>query len=186
MQAARVINWARSPTGARAVVKTARTRVTSHTVIGTIHLSAVFHVVSRNLPPEPELDTVAKKKKKSNSRKKRDVAETNNGEGTQEDDTSAVNFFNEILDIINEDESVKGSYLVMGNARIHNSIPMIRKIEARGYRFWALVKGKMKHHRLMKEETSSSRIGDAYNDVRFSDPYSLSLHSKRQIINCYK
>ena len=52
--------------------------------------------------------------------------------------------------------------------------------------FWALVKGKMKRHGLMKEETLSCRIGDACNDVRFSDPYSFCLHSKRQIINCYK
>lgn len=72
----------------------------------------------------------------------------------------------------------------MDNASIHKSKPMIRKIEARGYRvtyippyspdlnpieqFWVLVKGKMKRHRLMKEETLlSSRIGNTYDDVRF-------------------
>ncbi|EIE90658.1 hypothetical protein RO3G_15369 [Rhizopus delemar RA 99-880] len=65
MEAPRVINWDRSPAGTRAVVKTAKTRVTSHTVIGAIHSSAVLHVVSKPLPPpEPELDTVAKKKRK--------------------------------------------------------------------------------------------------------------------------
>jgi transposase len=98
---------------------------------------------------------------------------------------------------MDEDESLKNNYLVMDNARIHKSKPMIQKIEARGYRvmylppyspelnpieqFWASVKGEM-----MKEETLSSRIGDACNDVRFSDLYSFCLHSKRQIINCYK
>ena len=44
----------------------------------------------------------------------------------------------------------------------------------------------MKRHRLMKEETLSSRIDDACNDVHFSDLYSFCLHSKYQIINCYK
>lgn len=47
------------------------------------------------------------------------------------------------------------------------------------------MKGKMKRHRLMKEEILSSKIGDASNDVRFSDLYSFGLHSKRQIIYIY-
>ncbi|EIE82436.1 hypothetical protein RO3G_07141 [Rhizopus delemar RA 99-880] len=136
-------NWARSPAGTRAVVKTAKTR------------------------------TVVKKKRKGNSGKKRDVTQTNDDEGTQEDDISAVDvkpapkgiitasfikFVNELLDIMDKDESLKGSYLVMDNTSIHKSKPMTRKIEARGYRvmyltpyspelnpieqFWALVKGK--------------------------------------------
>jgi transposase len=105
---------------------------------------------------------------------------------------------------MDEDESLKGSYLVTDSASIHKSKPMIQEIEARGYRvmylpplpyspelnpieqFWALVKGKMKRHRLMKEETLSSITGDACNDVRFSDIYGFCLHSKCQIINCYK
>jgi transposase len=52
--------------------------------------------------------------------------------------------------------------------------------------FWALVKGKMKRHCLMKEGTLSSRISDACNDVRFSDLYGFCFHSKHQIINCFK
>lgn len=62
----------------------------------------------------------------------------------------------------------------MANASIHKLKLMIRKTEARGYRvmylplyspklnpieqFGTLVKGKMKPHRLMKEETLTSRI----------------------------
>ncbi|KAG1148813.1 hypothetical protein G6F37_003844 [Rhizopus arrhizus] len=34
-------------------------------------------------------------------------------------------------------------------------------------------------------ETLSSRIGEACNDVRFSDLYSFCHHSKRQIVKCY-
>ncbi|KAG1046643.1 hypothetical protein G6F43_010879 [Rhizopus delemar] len=166
-------NWTRSPAGTRAVVKTAKTRVISHSVIGAIHSSAVLHVVLKKPPPKPELETVVKKKRNGNSGKKRDVAQTNDDEGTQEDDISAVDvkpapkgittapfikFVNELLDIMDKDESLKGSYLVMDNASIHKSKPITRKIEARGYRvmyltpyspelnpieqFWALVKGK--------------------------------------------
>jgi len=60
--------------------------------------------------------------------------------------------------------------------------PMLNLIE----QFWASVKGKMKHHRLMKEEILSSGIGDACNDVRFSDLYGFCFHSKHQTINCFK
>ena len=44
-------NWARSPAGTRAVVKIVKTRVTSHTVIGAIHSSAVLHVVLKKKKP---------------------------------------------------------------------------------------------------------------------------------------
>ncbi|KAI9268496.1 hypothetical protein EDC94DRAFT_600383, partial [Helicostylum pulchrum] len=53
--------------------KTAKTRVTSHSVIGAIRSSAVLHVVFKKPPPKPELDTVAKKKRKGNGGKKRGV-----------------------------------------------------------------------------------------------------------------
>ena len=69
-----------------------------------------------------------------------------------------IKFMNELLDIMDMDEGLKGSYLVMDNCTVHKSHPMIRKIEGRGYRvmylppyspelnaienFWAIVKGK--------------------------------------------
>ncbi|KAI9481284.1 MAG: hypothetical protein EXX96DRAFT_480858, partial [Benjaminiella poitrasii] len=52
--------------------------------------------------------------------------------------------------------------------------------------FWASVRGKMKRHCLIKEDTLSSRIGKAYNDVRISDLYNFRDQSKRHIIKCYK
>ncbi|EIE78679.1 hypothetical protein RO3G_03383 [Rhizopus delemar RA 99-880] len=73
-------NWARSPAGTRAVVKTAKTRATSHSVIEAIHSSAMLHAVLKNPPPKPELDTVAKKKRKGNSGKKRGIVQTNDDE----------------------------------------------------------------------------------------------------------
>jgi hypothetical protein len=87
-----------------------------------------------------------------------------------------VKFMNELLDIMDTDKSLAGSYLVMDNCTIHKLHPMIRKIESRGYRvmyfphyspelnlieqFWALVKGKMKLRGLMNEENLSQRIAD--------------------------
>ncbi|KAG1514758.1 hypothetical protein G6F53_003432 [Rhizopus delemar] len=45
-----------------------------------------------------------------------------------------IRFINELLDIMNMDESLMGSYLVMGYCNIHKTHPNIRKIESRGYR----------------------------------------------------
>ncbi|KAG1501917.1 hypothetical protein G6F46_003392 [Rhizopus delemar] len=45
-----------------------------------------------------------------------------------------VRSINELLDIMNMDESLMGSYLVMGCCNIHKPHPNIRKIESRGYR----------------------------------------------------
>lgn len=83
-------SWARSPAGTRAAVKTSKTRVTSHSVDGATHSSAVLHIVLKKPSPKPKLDTVASKKRKGNSGKKKGVAQTNDDEGTQEDDISVV------------------------------------------------------------------------------------------------
>lgn len=108
---------------------------------------------------------------------------------------------NELLDVMDLDPDLMGSYLVMDNASIHKSLPKKRKIESRVYRvmylppyspelnpieqFWSLVKGKMKRGRLLTEENLSSRIADACNQVLISDLYGFASHSKHQIINCY-
>ena len=88
-----------------------------------------------------------------------------------------VKFINKLLDIMNMGESIKGHCLLLGNASIHKSKPMVRKIESRSYRIvclspcspelkpveqlWAIVEDKMKRDRLMTEENLSSRIADA-------------------------
>jgi hypothetical protein len=45
-----------------------------------------------------------------------------------------IKFANELLNIMDEYASLKGSYLVMDNSSTHKSKPMIRKIKARGYK----------------------------------------------------
>ncbi|KAG1166966.1 hypothetical protein G6F46_001288 [Rhizopus delemar] len=155
-----------------------------------------------------------KKRIKSNNGKKRSATEIGTAD-PEVDDDPAYNksvpkgkttahfhkFMNELLAIMDLDQTFKGNYIVIDNASIHKSKPMIRKIESKGYKvmylspyslelnpieqFWAIVKGKMKRDKLMNEENLSSRIGDACNDVLISDLYAFCNHSKRQIINCY-
>ena len=45
-----------------------------------------------------------------------------------------VRLINELLDIMDMDESLMGSYLVMEYCTIYKSHPIIRKIESKGYR----------------------------------------------------
>lgn len=220
------IDEARSAVGTPARVETPKTRVPSHTIIGAIHSSSVIHVVMKKPPPRKEkahnkkVAVVNKKKRKLDKGKERAsdkiimeepiIEYVDIAEGTDESNKPVpkgtntahfVKFMSELLDIMDLDRSLMGSYLVMDNCSIHKSHPMFRKIESRGYRvvylppyspelnpieqFWAIVKGKMKRHRLMTEENLSSRIADACNDIHFSDLYGFCDHSKRQIINCY-
>lgn len=100
---------------------------------------------------------------------------------------------NEFLNVMDLDETLKGSYIVMGNASIHKSKPILRKIESKGYKvmylppyspelnpieqFWAMVKGKMKRDRLMSEENLSSRIIMMYSSVIFI-AFVITLNAK--------
>lgn len=210
-------SWARSVRGTPAIVHVPKSRSPSHTIIGAIHASSVLHVVLKKPPPKSDRSSQNKKIKKINNGKKRAASEIVNEETNVEEDENIVDnakpaskgtttahfikFMNELLDVMDLDQSLKGSYIVMDNASIHKSNPMKRKIESRGYhvmylppyspelnpieQFWAIVKGKLKRHRLMTEENLSSRIADACNEVLISDLYGFASHSKRQIINCY-
>ncbi|EIE79743.1 hypothetical protein RO3G_04448 [Rhizopus delemar RA 99-880] len=43
-------------------------------------------------------------------------------------------FMNELLSVMDLDETFKGSYIVMDNASIRKSKPMLRKVESKGYK----------------------------------------------------
>lgn len=207
------LNWARSKSGKKAVVKQPQTRAPTHTIIGAIHSSSIMHVAVRKPPPRKEIEA-AKKKRKANNGKKRAATEISREDVEVYDDSADnkpvkkgtttahfVKFMNELLAVMDAEEVFKGSYIVLDNASIHKSKPMLRKIESKGYKvmylppyspelnpieqFWAVVKGKMKRDRLMNEENLSSRITDACNDISVSDLYGFCNHSKHQIINCY-
>jgi hypothetical protein len=113
-----------------------------------------------------------------------------------------IKFMNVLLDIMDLNEDLKGNYLVMDNCTIHKSKPMMmRKIESRGYKlmylppyspelnpieqFWAILKGKLKCHKLLNEEKMSDRIAEACNAIPAEILYNFASHSKRQIIQCY-
>ncbi|KAG1376531.1 hypothetical protein G6F61_007518 [Rhizopus arrhizus] len=112
-----------------------------------------------------------------------------------------IKFMNVLLDIMDLNEDLKENYLVMDNCTIHKSKPMMRKIESRGYKlmylppyspelnpieqFWAILKGKLKRHKLLNEEKMSDRIAEICNAIPAEIPYNFASHSKRQIIQCY-
>ncbi|KAI8878314.1 hypothetical protein K501DRAFT_196105 [Backusella circina FSU 941] len=51
--------------------------------------------------------------------------------------------------------------------------------------FWAILKGKLKRHKLLTEEKLSDRIAEACNAMPSEILYNFASHSKRQIIQCY-
>ncbi|KAG1470494.1 hypothetical protein G6F56_002655 [Rhizopus delemar] len=193
-------NWARSAVGTPAQVKIEKTRSSYHTIIG----AKTAKPKKRKLAGGKEQragDIIIEEPTIENVDVEERAAVENNKPVTKGITTAHfVKFMNELLDIMDMDEILMGDYLVMDNCTIHKSHPMIKKIESRGYRviylppyspelnpikqFWALVKGKMKRHRLINEENLSQRIAEACNNVRFSDLEGVCGHSKRQIINC--
>lgn len=138
-------NWAKSASGTPAVVTIPNTRAQSHTIIGAIHSSSIIHVVLKKPSPKFETEAGNKKKRKANNGKKKVAAEINSEEPivdiaditkpASKGTTTAhfVKFMNELLDVMDFDKNLKGSYIVMDNASIHKSQPMIRKIESKGY-----------------------------------------------------
>lgn len=135
-----------------------------------------MHIVMKKPLSRRETES-AKKKRKSNSGKKRAAAEIDKADmSTENNDMSNkpvakgtttahfVKFINDLLDIMDMDDGMKGRYLVLDN----KSKLMIHKIESRGYRamylppyspelnpieqFWAIIKGKIKRDRLMTEK----------------------------------
>ncbi|EIE79795.1 hypothetical protein RO3G_04500 [Rhizopus delemar RA 99-880] len=174
-------SWARSARGIPAIVQVPKSRSPSHTIIGAIHASSVLHVVLKKPPPKSDRSSQNKKIKKTNNGKKRAASEIGKEDTNVEEDEETVDTAKPASkDAMDLDQSLKGSYIVMDNASIHKSAPMKRKIESRGYhvmylppyspelnpieQFWAIVKGKLKGHRLMTEENLSSRIADAFAD----------------------
>ncbi|CEG84944.1 hypothetical protein RMATCC62417_18685 [Rhizopus microsporus] len=119
------------------IVKQPKTRAQSHTTIGAIHSSSVVHVVIRKPPPRKETQA-AKKKRKANNGKKRTANEISTEDPKVDDDAADnkpvpkgtatahfVKFMNEFLNVMDLDETLKGSYIVMDSASIHKSKPML-------------------------------------------------------------
>ena len=123
-------NWARSKKGSTAVVKQPKTRATSHTIISVIHSSSVIHVAIRKPPPRKETQTA----KISTADPEVDDDPADNKSVPKGTTTAHFHkFMNELLTIMDIDQTFKGNYIVMDNVSIHKSKPVIRKIESKGY-----------------------------------------------------
>ncbi|KAG1092608.1 hypothetical protein G6F42_019158 [Rhizopus arrhizus] len=110
-------NYARSAAGTRARVKTKKTRSPSHTIIGAIHSGSVLLVQLRKPPSKKELlgQQTPKKRKTTIKGVKRAASpppedKANPPKGT----TTAhfIKFINELLDVMDLDEKLKGCYLL--------------------------------------------------------------------------
>ncbi|CEP09554.1 hypothetical protein [Parasitella parasitica] len=117
--------------------------------------------------------------------KKRKTAGSSGQAQTQSKGTVTGHYFNFISDTMDEmdkhPEIFKDNYLIMDNAPIHTNDAIKLLNESRGYRcvylppyspdlnpieqFWSICKSKLKREKLLKEETLTSRIGDACNQV---------------------
>ncbi|RCH98005.1 hypothetical protein CU097_008881 [Rhizopus azygosporus] len=129
-------NWARSAVGTPAQAEIEKNRSPSYTIIGAIHCTSVIHVVMKKPPPKkqrgPKTQTSKtakpKKRKLAESKEQRagdiiieeptieyvvveERTDVENNKPVAKGITTAhfVKFMNELLDIINADESLMGS-----------------------------------------------------------------------------
>lgn len=110
------------------------------------------------------------------------------------------NFVAKTIRIMNQYEELKGFYLIMDNCPIHNHGGIRKYIETHGYgcinlppyspdlnpieQFWSVCKCKVKREALLKEETLSSKIRDACNQVLPSDLQGSCRYSVARFDNC--
>ncbi|KAG1437079.1 hypothetical protein G6F56_013278 [Rhizopus delemar] len=110
------------------------------------------------------------------------------------------NFVAATLDVLDKHEQFKGHYIVMDNAPIHTHLDIQKYIEQRGYgciylppyspelnpieQFWSVCKSKLKRQKLLKEETLSSRIGEACNNIFLSDLQGFCRYSVSKFQAC--
>jgi hypothetical protein len=181
--------YARSKKGTPAIVKVPKTRAKTTTIMGAISAKGVIKVSVR-LPKAP----TNKKRKVDESSKKTDSG----GGGTKSG--HYFNFIKSCLDVMDKHEEFKGNYLIMDNAPIHTNGDIQNYIERRGYgciylpsyspelnpieQFWSVCKSKVKKHRLLDEETLTTRIRDASNQVLISDLQGFCRSSMSRFQDC--
>lgn len=179
-----------STKGTRATVTVPKTRAKTTTILGAISPYGVVQIsvrLPKAMPP-------SKKRKAAGSTKT--VSATKSGTVTGH----YFNFVASTLDVMDQHEEFKGNYLVMDNAPIHKHDDIAKYIQSRGYgciylpsyspelnpieQFWSVVKAKLKRHRLLEEETLTSRIRDACNEVYFSDLKGFCKYSVSKFDDC--
>jgi transposase len=112
------------------------------------------------------------------------------------------NFIAMTLDVMDKHELFKERYLVVDNAPIHKHTYIRSYIESRGYgcvylspyspelnpieQFWSVCKSKLKREALLEEETLTSRIKVACNNVLISDLHGFCKYSVTKSSDCLK
>ncbi|KAL1931427.1 hypothetical protein VTP01DRAFT_9569 [Rhizomucor pusillus] len=167
--------WSKKGTAAVVTVPTTRAKTT--TILGAISASGLIKVSLRI--PKPS--------------KKRKAGQESGCLSTGTVTGHYISFLKEM----DKYPQVKGHYLVMDNAPIHKSEDIAKYITSRGYRcaylpsyspelnpieqFWSVAKSKVKRHRFLEKETSSTRISEACNSIMLSDFHGFVSHSH----NCW-
>jgi hypothetical protein len=184
-------SFAWKPVGNRSVVKIPKTKSKTTTILDAISALGVVNVKVR-LPKVVR----SKKKKRKLEGNKKDGKKQTVGTVTGH----YFNFIASTLDIMDKYEIFKGHYLVMNNAPIHKNKDIKHYIESHGYgcvylppyspelnpieQFWSVSKSRLKREALLKEETLTSRIGEACNNVLISDPKGFCGYSVRKLDDC--
>ncbi|CEG66484.1 hypothetical protein RMATCC62417_03057 [Rhizopus microsporus] len=111
-----------------------------------------------------------------------------------------LRFVKATLDEMDKYPEMKGHYLVMDNAPIHNSTDIGKYINSRGYRFaylppyspelnsieqfWSVVKSKVKRNKFLEKESLMTRISEACDSLYLSDFKGFVSHSVKCFDKC--
>lgn len=183
-------SFAWSQVGTRAVVKVPKTRARTTTILGAISPHGVVNITVRL----PRALAASKKRKTTGNANKSAKPTTGTVTGHY------FNFLSSTMDIMDTHEQFKGNYLIMDNAPIHTNTEIQKYVESRGYgcvylppyspelnpieQFWSVCKSKLKRVPLLDEETLSTRIGDACNQILFSDLRGFCQYSMSKFDDC--
>ncbi|KAG1053337.1 hypothetical protein G6F43_004579 [Rhizopus delemar] len=168
-------SYAWSKKGSRAIVKVPKTRAITTTMLGAISPFGV--------------------RKATGSRT---VDKTTGKRGTVTG--HYFNFLSSTMYVLDRHEMFKDNYIVMDNAPIHQHEDIRKYIENRGYRcvyllpyspelnpieqFWSVCKGKLKKEQLLEEETLTTRIQMACNQILIGDLLGFCKYSTEKFDEC--
>ncbi|KAG1459641.1 hypothetical protein G6F46_004097 [Rhizopus delemar] len=184
-------SYAWSKKGSRAIVKVPKTRAITTTMLGAISPFGVVSVLVRR----PKAMTPSKKRKATGSRA---VDKTTGKRGTVTG--HYFNFLSSTMYVLDRHEMFEDNYIVMDNAPIHQHEDIRKYIENRGYRcvylppyspelnpieqFWSVCKGKLKKEQLLEEETLTTRIQMACNQILIGDLLGFCKYSTEKFDEC--
>jgi hypothetical protein len=122
--------------GEQATVPVPLTRAANHSILGAI---ASFGVIKMSLrmPEKPEAEPIFKKRKISGYKRKEKVADEDEKKKKKPKGTVTEHYFkfvDELMDVLDEYEGMKGFYLIMDNAPIHTANLIPTEVERRGYK----------------------------------------------------